>query len=54
VRKFRGATYQIEVRNPKKVSKGVVAVTVDGKAIAGNVLPILPAGTVAEVVVELG
>jgi cellobiose phosphorylase len=53
-RKFRGATYEIEVVNPKGVCKGVSKVTVDGVAIAGNVLPILPAGSIAKVVVELG
>ncbi|MCL2282153.1 MAG: hypothetical protein FWC26_02435 [Fibromonadales bacterium] len=42
VRKFRGATYAILVKNPNGVSKGVKSVTVDGKDIAGNVIPILP------------
>jgi cellobiose phosphorylase len=53
-RKFRGATYQIEVKNPKGVCKGVVKATVDGKTVAGNVLPLLPKGSVAQVVIELG
>ncbi|HQF53657.1 MAG TPA: glycosyl transferase, partial [Fibrobacteria bacterium] len=53
-RKFRGATYEIEVKNPKGVCKGVVKATVDGKEVAGNVLPILPKGSVAKVVIELG
>ncbi|MBK8802042.1 MAG: glycosyl transferase [Fibrobacteres bacterium] len=53
-RKFRGATYQIEVKNPKGVCKGVVKATVDGKEVAGNILPLLPKGSVAQVVIELG
>lgn len=38
-RVFRGATYDISVKNPKGVYKGVKSVTVDGKAIDGNLLP---------------
>jgi cellobiose phosphorylase len=43
-RRFRGATYHITVSNPAGVSKGVKSVTVDGKAVASNVLPVLPPG----------
>ncbi|MEK6557964.1 MAG: glycosyl transferase [Candidatus Margulisiibacteriota bacterium] len=39
-RKFRGVVYQIQVMNPSRVSKGVQSVTVDGKKIAGNIVPI--------------
>ena len=53
-RKFRGATYQIEVENPNGVQKGVMKVTLDGKTVDGNVLPVLPAGTVANVRVVMG
>jgi cellobiose phosphorylase len=38
VRKFRGVTYTIEVRNPKGLSKGVASLVVDGRKVAGNVL----------------
>jgi cellobiose phosphorylase len=41
-RKFRGAVYEISVKNPQNVSKGVKFVKIDGKQIPGNVLPILP------------
>jgi cellobiose phosphorylase len=34
-RKFRGATYQIEVKNPKGVCKGVAKATVDGLPLPG-------------------
>lgn len=37
-RVFRGATYTIEVRNPRHVSKGVASLTVDGETISGNVV----------------
>jgi cellobiose phosphorylase len=44
VRKWRGATYRIVVRNPGHVSKGVKSFSVDGKAIEGNVAPIFACG----------
>lgn len=53
-RKFRGATYNIQVNNPNNVSKGVVSITVNGEAVDGTVLPILENGSTAEVVVTLG
>lgn len=43
-RKFRGATYRINVKNPNNVEKGVKQITVNNTAIAGNIIPILPAG----------
>jgi len=39
-RKFRGATYEITVDNSAAVEKGVKSVTIDGKEIDGNILPI--------------
>ncbi|MFH1783894.1 MAG: glycosyl transferase [bacterium] len=39
-RKFRGTTYDISVKNPDHVFKGVTSVTVDGKKIDGNILPV--------------
>jgi cellobiose phosphorylase len=38
-RKYRGVEYQIEVKNPNDVCKGGKSVTVDGKKVAGNVIP---------------
>jgi cellobiose phosphorylase len=37
-RKYRDVTYQINVTNPKHVSKGVEKVTVNGKQVEGNVI----------------
>ena len=48
-RRFRGAEYVIEVRNPKKVEKGVAAVTLDGRALDGNRIPLAPGRHVVEV-----
>ena len=57
-RKFRGAEYLIEVRNPKGLCKGVASMKVDGKEMAprGKValLPIFPAGTRHEIQITLG
>ncbi len=38
-RVFRGATYNIVVKNPKHIHKGIEKVMVDGKEITGNLLP---------------
>lgn len=38
-RKFRKAMYQIQVKNPKHVNKGVKSLMVDGKVIQGQVIP---------------
>ena len=52
-RQFRGATYNITVKNPNHVCKGVKSMTVDGKAVDGNVIPVCGGG-VHEVEVVLG
>ncbi len=51
-RKFRGATYNIEVINPNGSSKGVKQITLDDKTIDGNLIPIMPEG-IYNVKVEL-
>ena len=38
-RRFRNAIYEIEVTNPKGLSKGVKSLVVDGKKIEGNIIP---------------
>ena len=52
-RRFRGATYRIEVRNPEGRMKGVRTLRVDGKEIEGNLVPVMPAGGTYRVEVEL-
>ena len=44
-RKFRGATFAIEILNPNGSNKGVKQITLDGKEIEGNLIPIMPEGT---------
>jgi N,N'-diacetylchitobiose phosphorylase len=39
-RKYRGTTYDITVKNPHHVCKGIQAISVDGKKIDGNILPV--------------
>lgn len=38
-RVYRGVTYNIEIKNPNKVQKGVASLTVDGVEVTGNVIP---------------
>jgi N,N'-diacetylchitobiose phosphorylase len=52
-RKWRGASYRIDVRNPDHVSKGVRGMTFNGRPIKGEV-PIQPAGSTNEVKVVMG
>ena len=52
-RKYRGATYEIDIQNPDHVEKGVKSITVDGNAVEGTVLPTFADGT-HKVVVVLG
>jgi cellobiose phosphorylase len=51
VRKFRGVTYNIQIKNPDHVCKGVAQLIVDGLPIEGNTVPFAESGT--EVSVEL-
>jgi cellobiose phosphorylase len=53
-RSFRGCRYVITVENPDKVCKGVKSVTVDGKAVDGNVVPVFKDGGKHEVKVVMG
>lgn len=53
-RVYRGATYHITVRNPKGVEHGVASMSVDGKPLAGNVIPVADASRTVEVAVTLG
>ena len=53
-RKFRGDTFNITFKNPDHVCKGIKSVTVDGKAIDGNVLPVFGDGNEHSVEVVMG
>jgi len=54
VRKFRGATYNIEVVNPGGKSKGVKEVVVDGQKNGSNLIPVFKSGTEHKVKVVIG
>ena len=53
-RRYRGAVYHITVDNSAAVQHGVKSVTMDGKSVAGNLLPLAPAGTDVTVQVVMG
>ena len=44
----------ITVKNPDHVCKGIKSVTVDGKAVEGNVLPVAENGATVNVEVVMG
>jgi len=48
-RKFRGATYEIKVSNPNGKCKGIKKLLVDGKEVAGDIIPIAAAGSTVKV-----
>ena len=50
-RRFRGATYRIAVRKPQGFDRARRRLIVDGRAVAGNIVP-LPAGPGGVVEVE--
>ncbi len=54
IRKFRGSTYYIDVKKPDGVQKGISGITVDGKSIEGNLLPLEAGKTEYHVTVQMG
>ncbi|MFI3250498.1 MAG: N,N'-diacetylchitobiose phosphorylase [Eubacteriales bacterium] len=51
-RRFRGATYEITVKNPSHVEKGVKEIQVDGKTVEN--IPVIAKGTTCVVTVTMG
>ena len=49
-RRFRGATYEITVKNPDGVCKGVREIIFDGQPVEGNVVPCTPGSHTVTVV----
>jgi cellobiose phosphorylase len=41
---YRGSVYHITVRNPQHLQKGTLKVSIDGRQIEGNLVPIMPEG----------
>jgi N,N'-diacetylchitobiose phosphorylase len=52
-RQWRGATYQIQVKNPMGVQKGVRIIRLNGKLVANPIPPQL-VGSLNQVIVEMG
>ncbi|MGF1764155.1 GH36-type glycosyl hydrolase domain-containing protein [Aliivibrio kagoshimensis] len=52
-REWRGARFEITVKNPNNVSKGVTSITLNGEAVEGAI-PAQKAGSVHHVVVIMG
>lgn len=52
-RKFRGATYEIEVKNQNSAMKGIKSMKIDGDIVSGNKIPLKPAGGVYKVEVVM-
>jgi cellobiose phosphorylase len=53
-RRFRGADYQINVTNPKRVCRGVVSILLDGEALQGTLIPAFGDGALHSVDVIMG
>ena len=53
VRKWRGATYKISVKNPGGVEKGVTSIRMDGAEMNG-LIPPQTTGSIREIVVTMG
>jgi cellobiose phosphorylase len=52
-RVYRGVTYNIQIKNPNKVQKGVASLTVDGKEVVGNIIPFDGSKKTVNVVAEM-
>jgi cellobiose phosphorylase len=52
-RYFRGTRYCIEVKNPQGKQKGITQLTVNGKSIAGNLIPLSASEQTVEVIAEM-
>jgi cellobiose phosphorylase len=50
---YRNSTYDINIINPKGIEKGRVTITVDGKKIEGNLIPVSDENGEHKVLVEL-
>lgn len=53
-RRFRGTNYHITVLNPDHAEKGIRSLTVDGRAVDGNIIPYEPGKKECTVVAVMG
>lgn len=54
VKKFRNAVYDIRVKNPQGINKGIKEINVDGYRIKGSVLPVFEDEMTHDVLVTMG
>ncbi len=54
IRKFRGATFRVQVSNPESVSKGVKSISVDGTELDSNLISLVEPGKEYRVKVVMG
>ena len=54
IRKYRNAVYNIEVKNPNHVNKGVSCLKVDGMEIKGNIIPVFKDGKAHSIEAVMG
>ncbi|HMF30801.1 MAG TPA: glycosyl transferase [Candidatus Lokiarchaeia archaeon] len=54
LRCFRDSTYDIRVKNPNHVQKGVKSVEIKGVSVDSNLLPILPRGKKYDILITMG
>ncbi len=53
-RKFRGTTFNIRIRNPDGISRGIKSISLDGVEIENGVVPVAQAGAEYDVDVVMG
>jgi len=53
-RRFRNAVYEITVRNPEHVNRGITRITIDGRPLEGNLIPAFGDGQKHRVEVVMG
>ncbi|MBR2403537.1 MAG: glycosyl transferase, partial [Lachnospiraceae bacterium] len=53
-REYRGVIYNVQVKNPNNVQKGVVSMVVDGAEVSGNVIPYDASKKEVNVIVTMG
>ncbi|MFP4224251.1 MAG: GH36-type glycosyl hydrolase domain-containing protein [Phycisphaeraceae bacterium] len=52
-RRFRGATYEITLTNPRGLARGISQLRVDGETVEGNLIPLAQPGQTVKVEAEI-
>jgi cellobiose phosphorylase len=53
-RKYKNTVYNIEIKNPKHINKGISQLKVDGKEINGNIAPVFGDGKTHSIEAVMG